>query len=190
MTDVWVRQECKAFFAKKVRLKGTNSCSAPRLPPGQVKQPSLTNKGVSLFSMLLFLALPSCMKKSEQPPRAMRERDSVVGIQELRDSIAGSLLISNSIASQERISSDIALKEKGSMLVDTLVGTVYVSGNEPFTRLTLAMKDERSSIYIQADTTQSKQLRKMQGRVVKISGPIVKSGTGECIRVNEFVIVQ
>ena len=187
---MWVRQECNVFFDKRVRVKGTNSCSTPRLPPGQVKQPLLTNKGVFLFSILLLLALSSCTKQPDQRSRAIRERDSVARIQELRDSIAGSLLISKGIASQERISSDIALKEKGLMLVDTLVGTVYVSGNEPFTRLTLAMKDGRSSIYIQADTTQSKQLRKMQGRVVKISGPIVKSGTGECIRVNKFVIVQ
>lgn len=76
------------------------------------------------------------------------------------------------------------------MSMDTLVGSVYVSGNEPFTRLTLALEDGKSSIFVEADTTQSKQLRQLQGRVVRISGSIIKNGTGDYIRVNEFVIVQ
>ena len=76
------------------------------------------------------------------------------------------------------------------MRVDTLVGAVYVSGNEPFTRLTLALNDGRSSIYIEADTTLSKQLRKLQGRVVRIFGSVVRNGTGDFVRVNEFAVVQ
>jgi hypothetical protein len=74
--------------------------------------------------------------------------------------------------------------------MDTLVGSVYISGNEPFTRLTLALVDGKSSIFLDADTTQSKQLRKLQGRVVRIVGAIVRSEAGDRIRVNEFVIVQ
>ncbi len=185
-----MRQECNGFFAKKVRLEGINSYATPKLPPGQGKLSFLTTKCVFSFSILLILALPSCMKKSDQRQQAIRERDTVAGIKELRDSISGSLLISKGIASQKKTSSDTTLQKKGSMLVDTLVGSVYVSGNEPFTRLTLALKDGGSNIFIQADTTQSKQLRKLQGRVVKIFGPIVKSGTGDYVRVNEFVIVQ
>lgn len=76
------------------------------------------------------------------------------------------------------------------MSLDTLVGSVYLSGNEPFTRLTLALSDKGGNIYIEADTTQSKQLRKLQGRVVKILGSIVKAGIGDYIRVNEFITIQ
>jgi hypothetical protein len=76
------------------------------------------------------------------------------------------------------------------MSMDTLVGSVYVSGNEPFTRLTLALEDGKSSIFVDADTAQTKQLRKLQGRIVRIVGVIMKSEAGDRIRVNEFVIIQ
>ena len=76
------------------------------------------------------------------------------------------------------------------MSMDTLIGSVYVSGNEPFTRLTLALKDGKSSIFVDADTTQSKQLRTLQGRVVRIVGVIVKSEAGNFIRVSEFLVIQ
>ena len=145
---------------------------------------------VQTSSILLILALASCMKDSQPQSNAKQERDTVARSQELRDSISGSSFSSTGVTPQEKGPSDITLKEKGSMLVDTLVGTVYVSGNEPFTRLTLALKDRRKSIYIEADTIQSEQLRKLQGRVVRISGSIVKSGIGDCMRVNEFVIIQ
>ena len=146
--------------------------------------------GVHTFSILLILALASCMKDSQPRSNATKGRDTVARSQELRDSISGSSFSSIGVTLQEKGSSDITLKEKGSMLVDTLVGTVYVSGNEPFTRLTLALEDRRKSIYIEADTIQSEQLRKLHGRVVRISGAIVKSGTGDYMRVNEFVLVQ
>ncbi|MCX6142040.1 MAG: hypothetical protein NTZ35_02350 [Ignavibacteriales bacterium] len=175
---------------KKVKPGSVNSYAKPKVPTGRKKLSSMAVRRAYSFCILFLLALASCTKNSQPQAGATREGDTVTKVQELRDSIPRSLLKSKGVAPPEKISSDITLQEKGSMLLDTLLGSVYVSGNEPFTRLTLALKDGRSSIFIQADTTQSKQLRKLQGRVVRISGSIVKSGTGDYIRVNEFVIVQ
>jgi hypothetical protein len=121
---------------------------------------------------------------------ASLEGDTVTHVQELRDSISRSLLRSRDVAPQGKPSSSAPLQEKGSMSMDTLVGSVYVSGNEPFTRLTLALEDGKSSIFVDADTAQTKQLRKLQGRIVRIVGVIMKSEAGDRIRVNEFVIIQ
>jgi hypothetical protein len=147
-------------------------------------------RSACFLSLLLILALASCTKSSQLRPGEIREGDRVAKVQELRDSISRSLLRSEAVAPREKDKADTTLQEKGSLQLDTLTGTVYVSGNEPFTKLTLALEDGKSSIFIEADTTQSQQLRKLQGRVVKVSGSIVKSGLGNYIRINEFVIVH
>jgi hypothetical protein len=134
--------------------------------------------------------LSSCMRNVQHRVDATHERRTADEIPELRDSLSSSSTELKGATPLKEISGDTMMQEKRSTLVDTLVGSVYVSGNEPFTRLTLALEDGRSSIFIQADSTQSRQLRKLQGRVVRISGLIIKSGIGNCIRVNEFVIVQ
>lgn len=145
---------------------------------------------VETFSILLVLVLASCSKNSQMKSNASQERDTVAGAQELRDSTSRLLLNAKDVASEKKSSHEAELKEKGLPTLDTIVGTIYVSGNEPFTRLTLALIEGTSNMYIEADTTQSKQLRKLQGRVVKVFGAVVKNGTGDFFRVKEFSIVQ
>ena len=176
------------LFAK-MKPTGSNSYSKPNLSPGRAKL-SWSTKGACFFGILLILALSSCTKNAQTRPDATHERDTAAEIPELRDSLSATSTELKGVTPPKEISSHPAMQEKRSRLVDTLVGSVYVSGNEPFTRLTLALEDGRSSIFIQADSTQSQQLRKLQGRVVRIFGPIIKSGTGDYILVNEFVIVQ
>jgi hypothetical protein len=174
-------------FERKV--KGINSYANSTLPPVQTTLFSLTSKGARSFGILLILASSSCTKNPQQQPPAMHERDTVTGIQELRDSISGSS-IRKSVAPDGVIPTDPKVQEKGSTLVDTLVGSVYVSGNEPFTRLTLALDDGRKGIFLKADSATSRQLLKLQGKVVRIFGRTVRSGTGDYVHVDEFVLVQ
>ena len=148
----------------------------------------MTVRGASSLFMLLILVLASCTKNPQLRTSEALGGDTVTKVQELRDSVSRS--VSQGAAQRGVSSSGTSSPEKGSMRVDTLVGAVYVSGNEPFTRLTLALNDGRSSIYIEADTTLSKQLRKLQGRVVRIFGSVVRNGTGDFVRVNEFAVVQ
>jgi hypothetical protein len=109
---------------------------------------------------------------------------------ELRDSISGSVLRSTDVILRERTFADTMARKNRSAVVDTIVGSVYVSGNEPFTRLNVALTNGRGSIYVQADTTKSKELRKLQGRVVRIIGTTTKGGTGNYIRINEFMTIE
>lgn len=177
-------------FVRNVNLRTIDSHVKPKLPTGGARSSSVTHRGARGLCVFLVLALASCARNPAARQGALLEGDTVTHVQELRDSISRSLLKSRDVAPRGKTSSSAPLQEKGSMSMDTLVGSVYVSGNEPFTRLTLALEDGKSSIFLDADTTQSKQLRKLQGRVVRIVGAIVRSEAGDRIRVNEFVIVQ
>jgi hypothetical protein len=178
------------IFVNNVNLRRIISFANPKLPKARTGGAFMTVGNACSLSMLLILGLTSCTKNSQPRLGETRKDDTVTNVQELRDSISRSLLISEDVAPREKAKGDAILQEKGSMQSDTLVGTVYVSGNEPFTRLTLALEDGRSRIFLEADTIQSKQLRKLQGRVVRVSGSIVKSGLGDYIHVNEFVMVH
>lgn len=170
----------------RVELQGCEWRKFMRMP----KASSLTTKAACSLGIPLILALSSCTKNAQQRPGAIYERDTIAEIQEPRNSPSASSTELKGVTPQKEISSDTMMQEKKSPLVDTLVGSVYVSGNEPFTRLTLALQDGKSSVFVEADSTQSKQLRKLQGRMVKVFGTIVRSETGDYIRVNEFVIVR
>lgn len=183
-------RESREYFVRNVRVKAINSCTKPKLPPGQTVLSFPGTKGVCSFSILLILTLSSCMKNSREERRSMGERDTVARIQELRDSLSRFSMRSKGVAPREKISSDTMFQKKASALVDTIVGSVYVSGNEPFTRLTLALEDGRSAIVIRADSNLSRQLLMIQGRVVRIIGRIVKTSAGDYVCVNEYVIVQ
>ncbi len=151
---------------------------------------SLAARGACSVVILLILPLSSCTKNAQQHAGAIHERDSAAEVQKPRDTLSASLAVVKGIVQQKGISTESVMQESKSSVVDTLVGSVYISGNEPFTRLTLALENGTSSIFVEADTTQSKQLRKLQGRTVKVSGTIVRGGIGDYIRVKEFVIVQ
>jgi hypothetical protein len=171
-------------------LRRNHTFAKATMPGGCTKAPSMTVRNVPMLLMLLILTFASCTKNSQPQPNGTRNGGTDMKVQELRDSISRSLLRTGVVATGEKSKGDTLVQEKGSMMLDSLVGTVYVSGNEPFTRLTLALEDGRSNYFLEADTTQSKQLRMLQGRVVKICGPIVRNGMGDFIRVNKFVIVH
>ncbi len=73
--------------------------------------------------------------------------------------------------------------------VDTLEGTLYVSGNVPFTRLTLYLAGKKT-VYLNADETVTKELRQLQGQRIRVAGRTVKGPTGNEIVVKEFKSIQ
>ena len=152
--------------------------------------PSLTGWGAFSFCILLLVILPSCAKNPRHQTPETSGRDTLARTQELRDSSSGSSRRMDGATLQAEAPGDRGALGNGSGLVDTLVGSVHVVGNEPFTRLALALEQGRRSIFIQADTTRSRQLRTLQGRVVRIFGTIVRNETGDYVRLHEFMIVQ
>jgi len=72
---------------------------------------------------------------------------------------------------------------------DTLVGEIYVAGNEPFTRLMLSLGPTKS-INLEADTMVLKKLRRMQGERIKIVGTIKKSIMGKAIVIKKYRVVK
>lgn len=72
---------------------------------------------------------------------------------------------------------------------DTLVGEIYVAGNEPFTRLMLSLGPSKS-INLEADTTVLKKLWRMQGERIKIVGTIKKGLMGKAIVIKKYRVVK
>ncbi len=71
---------------------------------------------------------------------------------------------------------------------DTLTGTLYISGNVPFTRLTLSVDDKRS-IRLQADSVLEKELWQLQGKRVLVAGRIVGGPMGNEMKGEEYRVV-
>jgi hypothetical protein len=73
--------------------------------------------------------------------------------------------------------------------VDTVAGEVYVAGNEPFTRVMLAISSTKS-IDCEGDSAVLKTLRGIQGERVTIIGTMKKSVMGAAIVIKEFYRVR
>ncbi len=73
--------------------------------------------------------------------------------------------------------------------VDTVVGEVYVAGNEPFTRVMMSLAASKS-IVLEGDSAIVKKLREMQGEHIRVVGTMKKSVMGTAIVIKEFYRVK
>jgi type IV pilus biogenesis protein CpaD/CtpE len=72
---------------------------------------------------------------------------------------------------------------------DTVVGEVYVAGNEPFTRVMLSIASSKS-IDLEGDSAVLKELRGMQGERIIVVGTTKISVMGAAIIIKEFYRVK
>ncbi len=68
---------------------------------------------------------------------------------------------------------------------DTMTGTLYVAGNEPFTKLALYISSD-TVFYVEADSSLKSQLWQLQGKRVRVIGMIKSSPMGTEINVSSF----
>ena len=88
-----------------------------------------------------------------------------------------------------RSSADGTRSPNGDPQDTTLVGTVYVSGNEPFVILRLdAGNNEHPEL--RADSVQYRALWQLQGRRVDVTGPVERSPLGTIVRVKRFHVLE
>jgi type IV pilus biogenesis protein CpaD/CtpE len=83
----------------------------------------------------------------------------------------------------------LRVRESKSSTADTVVGEVYVAGNEPFTRVMLAVTSSKS-IDLEGDSAVLKKLRGMQGEHIRVVGTTKKSVMGAAIVIKEFYRVK
>jgi hypothetical protein len=83
----------------------------------------------------------------------------------------------------------LRVRESKSATADTVVGEVYVAGNEPFTRVMLSLASSRR-IILEGDTATQNKLREMQGERIRVVGTMKKSIMGTAIVIKEFCRVK
>jgi hypothetical protein len=83
----------------------------------------------------------------------------------------------------------VRARESKSATADTVVGEIYVAGNEPFTRVMLSIASSKS-IDLEGDSAVLKTLRGMQGEQIRVVGTMKKSIMGAAIVIKEFYRVK
>jgi hypothetical protein len=82
-------------------------------------------------------------------------------------------------------SSSLALQKRTSIVNDTVVGVIYVTGNEPFTHLMLTLSPNVQYL-IEADSSSKAQLWQLQGKRVSVIGIKKTSPMGTSIQTKSF----
>lgn len=81
--------------------------------------------------------------------------------------------------------SSMTLQKNTSTMNDTVVGIIYVAGNEPFTHLMLALSPSVQYL-VEADSSSKAQLWQLQGKKVGIIGIKRTSPMGTSIQAKSF----
>ena len=133
-------------------------------------------KSVSMLGLCL-LSLTSCSRQDAQTP-------SRTATPSAENSISGRDSRSTSDSSHVPELKDQPKREDVS---DTIVGELYVSGNEPFARLTLAPRNSRS-IFLNGDTLVLKTLWKLQGKNIRAIGTISRTPIADELYIKEYSV--
>ncbi len=132
------------------------------------------------LAVLIVLFVSSCSRQKQEEQKPVSDTTAKVTPPAAADTTKPSV---------EKLPTLSRSEKPETAAADTVVGGVYVAGNEPFIRLMLSLGPSKS-INLEGDSAIIKTLWKMQGERIRVVGTIRKSVMGNAIIIKEYQVVK